>query len=533
MSDVAIAAEHLARARVHFGRGEVAKCRAQVQAGLTIAAGTRTEIEVRLLIERSRIGILDGDPVAGVAAGLEASSLARVVGVCTAESELVLGHALAHGGSVASIDRLRLARRMARRAGDIELELEAANVLVTALTIFGMPIQAIRIAELVALRAAAVGKRVAEALALYQVERTRLCAFGDVERGASGLIELCEHAGVSIHRPQLEADIAVALADAGRAQEAWEYFELAAGHADTPWMEGVVAWARSELELTAGRPARALVATDEALAGSLIGYAREEVSCVRRWALYDLGRPECERGRDLGDVFTRTMRHESHAFAALVDGDLGEAQKLFAQAASRWHGIQVRAELRALRAAGLTAAARGHRAEAVALLEDAGAQAIALGFRALGTRLRHDLESVGGRRVVKARRPLILTARECEVLALVGRGLSTAGIAKETGLARTTIETHVRSAMGKLGAKTRVQAVRLAGLGTTSAASEGQLGQDQVALLGLLAAGQSIGQAAVQLAISRRTAARRLGDARQRLGVATTAEAVAVVRLDG
>jgi DNA-binding NarL/FixJ family response regulator len=53
------------------------------------------------------------------------------------------------------------------------------------------------------------------------------------------------------------------------------------------------------------------------------------------------------------------------------------------------------------------------------------------------------------------------------------------------------------------------------------------LSADERALLQLLAQGRSLGEAARQLAISRRTADRRLSAARAALGVATTAEAVA------
>jgi len=61
----------------------------------------------------------------------------------------------------------------------------------------------------------------------------------------------------------------------------------------------------------------------------------------------------------------------------------------------------------------------------------------------------------------------------------------------------------------------------------TSAAS---LERDHLDLLRALAAGATLTAAAKELGLSRRTAVRRIGEARERLGVATTAEAVA--RLD-
>lgn len=56
----------------------------------------------------------------------------------------------------------------------------------------------------------------------------------------------------------------------------------------------------------------------------------------------------------------------------------------------------------------------------------------------------------------------VLTAREREVLALVGRGLSNAEIGAELFLSPATARTHVSRAMAKLGARDRVQLVVIA-----------------------------------------------------------------------
>ncbi len=56
----------------------------------------------------------------------------------------------------------------------------------------------------------------------------------------------------------------------------------------------------------------------------------------------------------------------------------------------------------------------------------------------------------------------LLSPREREILLLLSRGLSGEGAAKQLYLSSETVRTHVRNAMTKLGASTRVHAVALA-----------------------------------------------------------------------
>lgn len=52
-----------------------------------------------------------------------------------------------------------------------------------------------------------------------------------------------------------------------------------------------------------------------------------------------------------------------------------------------------------------------------------------------------------------------LTARQADVLALLGRGMSTREIAAELGIAGDTARNHIRSLLRELGAHTRLEAV--------------------------------------------------------------------------
>jgi two-component system response regulator DesR len=58
--------------------------------------------------------------------------------------------------------------------------------------------------------------------------------------------------------------------------------------------------------------------------------------------------------------------------------------------------------------------------------------------------------------------PSPLTARETEVLAAAATGASTSAIAGRVFLSEGTVRNHLSSAMGKLGAGTRAEAVRIA-----------------------------------------------------------------------
>ncbi|MEU4762347.1 response regulator transcription factor [Actinosynnema sp. NPDC023794] len=63
---------------------------------------------------------------------------------------------------------------------------------------------------------------------------------------------------------------------------------------------------------------------------------------------------------------------------------------------------------------------------------------------------------------VGAPRPAALTARETEVLRLVGNGLTNAQIAQRLVLSEATVKTHVKRMMGKLALSSRAQAVVVA-----------------------------------------------------------------------
>jgi DNA-binding CsgD family transcriptional regulator len=128
----------------------------------------------------------------------------------------------------------------------------------------------------------------------------------------------------------------------------------------------------------------------------------------------------------------------------------------WAEAAAEW-------ERRGARYTRLTALALGDTtaaAEALRTLDDLGATRAA-------QRLRADLRRRGLSRVPRGPRPSTaanlagLTARQLEVLTLLGEGLSNAEIADRLTLSGKTVDHHVSALLGKLGVATRGQAAAL------------------------------------------------------------------------
>jgi two-component system, NarL family, nitrate/nitrite response regulator NarL len=139
----------------------------------------------------------------------------------------------------------------------------------------------------------------------------------------------------------------------------------------------------------------------------------------------------------------------------------------------RLHGGEL---VRRLRQACPTARVAVYTAEAdssvVAEVLDAGAEAVVLKESPLGDLVRALDSVLAGRPYVDAALASVafdgrlkavgapaLTSRELEVLELLSEGLSHQAIARRLDIGSETVRTHARKAAGRLGAKTRTQAV--------------------------------------------------------------------------
>jgi DNA-binding NarL/FixJ family response regulator len=107
------------------------------------------------------------------------------------------------------------------------------------------------------------------------------------------------------------------------------------------------------------------------------------------------------------------------------------------------------------------------------LLKDSGPAELLQGIRVVAAgeallapritrRLISHVTAARSKERARSQRLSVLTAREREILALVGRGLSNEEIAAELLLSPATARTHVSRAMTKLGARDRAQLVVIA-----------------------------------------------------------------------
>lgn len=81
--------------------------------------------------------------------------------------------------------------------------------------------------------------------------------------------------------------------------------------------------------------------------------------------------------------------------------------------------------------------------------------------RAMTGKLFHQL-SHQSRPTVQPAAAAALSARECDVLALIVSGYSNQEIADELGIARNTVKNHLRSILARLGVRNRAQAAAYA-----------------------------------------------------------------------
>ncbi|WP_162181726.1 helix-turn-helix transcriptional regulator, partial [Glycomyces tenuis] len=251
---------------------------------------------------------------------------------------------------------------------------------------------------------------------------------------------LADHALPAVADTLIVAALALAEADTGALGTARARLVRLA---DAPAaLEGLVEWLEHETAWLDGQPGPEAPEGGFGLVGGL-------AHITGRWIAYDTGTDPAEAEADAWPA-------PVEATLTAWDSARGEA---FDTAAAAWDGLAAREQVRCLLA---LAAHAGDTAGAIAALEAAEQVAEQHGLTVLAGRARRSLRRHDVRRDRRsARGSGGLTDREVEVLRHVASGHPSRRIAEILGITAETVETHIRSGMRKLGAKTRTEAAVL------------------------------------------------------------------------
>jgi DNA-binding CsgD family transcriptional regulator/tetratricopeptide (TPR) repeat protein len=454
------AAVCVARAAWHAGNPDRAERTITQSMGALPGKGGAAEIELR--IELARLKTFARDGAAALPLAEHTWRAAQRAGAHEAAARLVLAHAHVVAFSEEAMSHYRAALEAAARSGREATELEAGAGLIEALQAFGHGAEAYTL----------VGRFVDRARQLrlhgWEWQLRHLAAHLELFHRGSYTRAIAEGQALLEDRPALgervsraEANLALALADVGRDAEARALLREASRAAFTPDSQAALLWARSEVDLLAGRPHASLDRTAECL--GLESPFRGLAIQTACWASLEAGTPPPPALDSVEYAVIAGAKAESRALVELMTGGSpGDAATLFEQAAAEWSGRSLRSELRCLWGGGEAArrAADPERAQALLLAVEHRAEAHGLG--PLAGRIQRSLRGAGIVRSGRARRARRgLTARERETLALVRHGLSSREIGTRLGIGRATVDSHVKSAMAKLEMGTRKRAASL------------------------------------------------------------------------
>ncbi|MBJ7331519.1 MAG: hypothetical protein JHC95_16620 [Solirubrobacteraceae bacterium] len=250
---------------------------------------------------------------------------------------------------------------------------------------------------------------------------------------------------------------AIALNDIGRTAEADGLFdELQRVELDNS--AGYVAWIHAESLWARGDALGAMRAATAGLERMTVTVQRPQIVAVLARAQWEYGAPQAPDGRLGIDGVTAPYEAESDALYALQMGASANAVEAFETAialgSSRRHRLRCRLGL-------AEAVDRIDPERATTMFETVSAELAVVGWTVLHKRVVSLIDQPLGTRRLKAVPPAAtgaLTAREHDVLTLVADGQTSREISERLGVSLPTVETHIRSAKRKLGAKTRAEA---------------------------------------------------------------------------
>lgn len=413
--------------RVALVGGDAATALAEADAAL---AGP-TDVDTRLTALDIRARALDflGDRTAAAQAWAAQAEQAGAAGRVQAELRAVFQLGKQDFFDGRGLDRLRESVELARRAGALIELAWAQETLAIALVLRGDPAAALEVLD----------------TAIPRARELRLDQLGFLLAARAGAL--------SFTRESVE-----------------ELLAEAEAFAPAPELLLSTAGLRADIAMRHGRYEEAVVHGERAieLMTSMPGVAPMDSQCFLVWALAALGRTEAaaaalRRAEATPDLARWHPRPVIVAAArALLDGDpagidaaiaAARGPMPFAVAVMRVIGAQVldgEHRVRWLRQAldiYETAGATAHRDRVRGLLREAGGAL---------PRRRHPPAAVPGQLARQG-----VTAREAEVLRLLGEGKSNADIAAALFVSVRTVETHVSSLLAKLQARSRGQLIAL------------------------------------------------------------------------
>lgn len=463
------AAVALLQGRVRWEMGDDEGSRAAFAEGLTIAAGSGTSTEVQLRIEETRLPLfVDGDYGRAVELATRALTLAQARSVGVAAAELLLGTALALSARPGWEAHLACALDLARRQGDVDVELRAANNLIGAHEANGDPTIGREVAVAAVERAHGLGLLDWEHQLRAMVANLDVLAgrYHDALGDADCLLRESLQART---RDQLEVTRALALIDLGRLEEARRQVD---GSEATAAPDAIgreqFGYLRAEIEFWSGRPRHAMRALDELIARvpadfEIATFAR----LTRARAASDLGIGPGALSPLHRVRFFAALPAEEAGLRAQAEAAHAAAAEAFGEAARLWAPHHWRSALYCRWAQGEALLRAGDLIAARRELETVEAATAARAMEPLLARVRRSLRRAGRRspptrlRVARTGTAGSPTTAELDVLRLVARGLTNAEIAARLGRSRRTVETQLSSAAAKLGATSRWQAAAL------------------------------------------------------------------------
>ncbi|MBJ7331521.1 MAG: hypothetical protein JHC95_16630 [Solirubrobacteraceae bacterium] len=220
-----------------------------------------------------------------------------------------------------------------------------------------------------------------------------------------------------------------------------------------------VAWIGAEALLTRGDPwAATPLAQTSVHMTRKAAIMRPQAAATLTRSQFECGVPLVAETLEIDSIAARPYNAEIRGLEALQAGAGTEAVERFRTAIAQngWRRHALRCRLGLAEALDLVdpEQATAHFHELVTDLRDVG-----------WTTLLHRVEPLvdappGGRRLRPSAPPAPggLTKREHAVLTLVADGLTSRAIADRLGISQATVETHVRAAKRKLGARTRAEA---------------------------------------------------------------------------